>query len=317
MPELVNTFSWSLSAADDFSECRRRRYWAKYAMWGGWKEQASPLQKTAYRLSKMDNRYALIGRAVELAVVWALRELQAGRAVAVEDAYVKAARPYLNQCWSDSKKQLWRAQPKRHCCLHEHYYPQFHTRTEPEMTKQMIDQVKVCVGHFLDTVWPRLSAVRREDEVAIATPETGGDPESFPFDNVKIYAIPDYAYRRDGQLHIHDWKSGNPKPEHKLQMGIYGLWAHVRHGLPIGQIHVHLEYLLPSRVESATLTDADVTHIQQVIRESVGEMTEYLDGGDLRRNQPLPQDQWELAADTDLCRHCNFYELCKPELDAG
>ena len=54
---------------------------------------------------------------------------------------------------------------------------------------------------------------------------------------------------------------------------------------------------------------------QAMIRASVGEMAEYLLEGDLRRNEPLPKEDWEMCADLDTCRKCNFYELCKPELE--
>ena len=66
MAELENTFSWSYSAASDFEVCRRRRYWSKYGKWGGWSPQASPEQRKAYQLDKMDNLYSLLGQAVDL-----------------------------------------------------------------------------------------------------------------------------------------------------------------------------------------------------------------------------------------------------------
>ena len=49
MAELKNTFSWSYSASEDFDACRRKRYWSKYGMWGGWDRNASNEQKAAYR----------------------------------------------------------------------------------------------------------------------------------------------------------------------------------------------------------------------------------------------------------------------------
>ncbi|MBU4200783.1 MAG: PD-(D/E)XK nuclease family protein [Verrucomicrobia bacterium] len=315
MAELVNIFSWSISAREDFSECRRRRYWAKYAMWNGWKEQASELQRTAYRLSKMDNRFTLMGNAVERAVMWALRQRQADRTVTADQAYEAVVKPYLNQCWNESRKKLWQANPKRHCCLHEHYYAAFHREPAEAMTGQMISQVKLCIGHFLEKVLPALGAIRPEQELAIATTGTG-DPESFRLEDVKVYAIPDYAYRADNRLHIHDWKSGNPKPVHRDQMAVYGLWANLKHHIPADQIRVHLEYLASGTTLSNGLTDADLNYARCLVTESVAEMAEYLEGGDIRKNTPLPRDDWELSADMHLCERCNFYELCQPELQA-
>ena len=98
MADLINTFSWSISARADFEECPRRRYLAKYAMWGGWKADAPDLARAAYRLGKMENRFTLQGNAVERAVMWAFRQAQAGQSVTVAQAYETAVKPYLNQC---------------------------------------------------------------------------------------------------------------------------------------------------------------------------------------------------------------------------
>lgn len=313
MAELINTFSWSISARDDFETCPRRRYWAKYAMWGGWKANAPPLARAAYRLSKMENRFTLQGNAVERALRWMLRQAQMGQSVTASQAYEAAAKPFLNQCWQESKKKLYQANPKRHCCLHEHYYPAHHQTPEAEMPARMTAQIRLCLENFLSGSLSSLSKVRPEQELPIAQVEAG-DPESFPFEDVKVYAIPDYVYRQEDFLHIHDWKAGSAKPAHRDQMNIYGLWANTKHAQAPVRIQVHLEYLAQGQTESATLSATDLEQAKALIRESVVAMAEYLVGGDPHRNQPLPKEDWELSADLDTCRHCNFYELCKDEL---
>ncbi|MFH1969040.1 MAG: PD-(D/E)XK nuclease family protein [Verrucomicrobiota bacterium] len=314
MADLINTFSWSISARADFEECPRRRYLAKYAMWGGWKANAPDLARAAYRLGKMENRFTLQGNAVERAVMWAFRQAQAGKPVTADQAYETVVKPYLNQCWSESKKKLWQANPKKHCCLHEHYYPAHHRTPEADMTARMIEQIKRCLANCMEQVLPRLGSVRPEQEIAIAHTD-GGDPESFLFESIKVYAIPDYAYRQEDLLHIHDWKAGSEKPAHRDQMTIYGLWAHIKHALPPERIQVHLEYLSKGATQSMALSGHDLENARGLIRESVAAMAEYLVAGDIRRNQPLPQEDWELSADLDTCRQCRFYELCKSELE--
>ncbi len=316
MAELINTFSWSISARADFEECPRRRYLAKYAMWGGWKAEAPDLARAAYRLGKMENRFTLQGNAVERAAMWAFRQVQAGQAVTAAQAYETVAKPYLNQCWTDSKKKLWQTNPKKYCCLHEHYYPAHHHTPEAEMTARMIEQIMRCLTNFLEQVLPRLGKVRPEQEVQIAHAD-GGDPESFPFEAIKVYAIPDYAYREGDILHIHDWKAGSEKTAHRDQMIVYGLWANTKYNHTPEQIQVHLEYLAKGATQSMTLTGNDLEGARGLIRESVAAMAEYLVAGDIRKNQPLPQEDWEQSADLDTCRQCRFYELCKSELELG
>lgn len=313
MAELANIFSWSISARDDFAECRRRRYWAKYAMWNGWKEEAPAIQRTAYRLSKMENRFTLQGNAVERAVMWCLRRRQAGGEATADEAYAATAKPYLNRCWSESRQKLWQSNPKKYCCLHEHYYPGFYREPAEAMTARMIGHVRQCIGSFLEKVLPGLSAVRPEQELPVGTMETG-DPESFRLDDIKVYAIPDYVYRVDNRLHIHDWKAGQPRPAHQDQMAIYGLWANLKHRLPADQIRLHLEYLATGQTVSRDLKAEHLDDARRLVAESVAEMAEYLLGGDIRRNAPLPKEDWEMSADIGVCERCNFHELCRDEL---
>jgi len=316
MGQLINTFSWSVSAANDFEECRRRRYWSKYAAWEGWDARAPSIRKAAYRLNKMDSRHTLQGKAVEAAVMWTLREKQAGRDVSVEAAYERAARPLLNRCWKESREKQWESDPKRCCNLHEHYYPELHATPDKEWTGEVIRRTKQCIRNFIERVLPRLASVRPEQEVPVGQPDGASDPESFEFEGVKVYALPDYVYRVDGQWHIHDWKSGKPKPEHEWQVSIYGLWANQKHGVSPERIYVYVEYLYDGAVAVAQLGEERLAAVQERIRHSVADMREYLVDGDVARNEPLAKEDWELAAERSACRRCKFFELCRPELEA-
>ena len=313
MGELKNTFSWSFSASKDFETCPRRRYLAKYRMWNGWNAQAEAESQAAYRLTKMDSRHTVKGVAVEDAVMWVLQRHQAGQTVTMDEAYETIARPLLNGAWQDSKHQRWKQNAKKFTCLHEHYYPQFLPESQAEWPKRVAMDVKTCISNFITAVLPRIKDVRPDQEIPIRTVKMG-DPESFEFDGVKVYAIPDYVYRDGDTLHIIDWKSGRPMESHASQIAVYGLWAGVQHGIPPRQIETHLEYLMSGQTASARLGDEDVAEISQLIRSSVADMTEYLENADRERNVPVSKDEWDMAADMSVCSRCNFYELCEPEL---
>ena len=313
MARLQNRFTWSFSAAADFEECRRKRFWNKYAKWGGWERNATELQRTAYHLDKMDNRFTLQGDAVERTILWVLRQSQQGNAVTAEQAYEEVARPHLNNAWRESKAGLWRRDAKKHCCLHEHYYPDLHPGDDTSWTEGVIATIKQCTANFIEHTLPRLAGVTPAMEIPIANSETGGDPESFELEGIKIYAIPDYAYRRDGRLVIHDWKSGKPRPTHQGQMALYGLWAQVKHGASPDDIDVTLEYLADGSHHTETLNTERLEEVMMAIGESVADMTMYLIGEDREQNRPVPQEEWDLAPDRSPCRHCNFHQLCAPE----
>lgn len=314
MGELKNTFSWSFSAAEDFEQCRRRRYWSKYGMWGGWARNASPEQKTAYRLNKMDNRWGLMGQAAENAIMWVLKQHQQGDVVDADAAWKTIARPFLSKKWKESIEGHWRSSPKQFCCLREHYYKTL--EDENEAKRQVAAQVQNCIVNFIDKVLLRIEKIKPGQEFRIATPEQGGDVENFIYEGVKIYSIPDYAYRIGEQVHIHDWKAGKIKTEqHRLQLSLYALWAIVKHGAKLENIFLYVEYLNEGQVLPFQLTEADMEETTARMSDSVGEMTEYLVDHDRGKNEPLPKAEWELTLDPVNCHQCNFYELCKPELD--
>jgi CRISPR/Cas system-associated exonuclease Cas4 (RecB family) len=313
MGQLKNTFSWSFSASEDFEACRRRRYWSKYGMWGGWGRNATAEQKIAYRLCKMDNRWGLMGQAAENAIMWVLRQHQQGNSVDADTAWKSIARPFLGRKWKESLEGNWRNSPKRFCCLRGHYYKTL--ENDNEAKRQIAAQVQHCIENFIEKVLPRISTIQPQQEFNIATPELGGDVEHFFYEGVKVYSIPDYAYKIGDEVHIHDWKAGKIKAEqHRQQLSLYALWAMVKHGATLDKIFLYVEYLNEGQVLPFQISAEEMQTTQTLMSDSVGEMTEYLVDHDREKNEPIPKEEWELTTDPKNCSLCNFYELCKPEL---
>lgn len=312
MAKIINVFSWSHSAAGDFENCRRKRYWSKYGAWGGWEADATQECKTAYRLNKMTNRFCLYGVAAEDAVMWMLRAHQQGRSVSVDEAFDAVARPQLRKAWDESTGKVWQRYAKA-ACLHEHYYPQFCELGEREIMRQIAEVVKSCLKNFQEIVLPRLATVTPDMEIAVGVVGKG-DPEHFMFEGIKIYAIPDYVYVEDGIWHIIDWKSGAPKAEHLEQLALYALWAQIKHGISPEQIQLRLEYLQHGTHEAFTVSSSELDLVRARILESVQDMTQYLEDGDLSKNLALPKMEWDMCYEPGICRQCNFYELCRREL---
>ena len=132
----------------------------------------------------------------------------------------------------------------------------------------------------------------------------------------KIYSISDYAYKIGDEVHIHDWKTGKIKAEqHRTQLSLYALWAMVKHGAKLDKIFLYVEYLNEGQVLPFQLTEDEMDTAKALMSDSGGEMTEYLVDHDCATNEPLPREEWELTTDSANCGQCNFYELCRPELD--
>jgi CRISPR/Cas system-associated exonuclease Cas4 (RecB family) len=312
MGELKNTFSWSFSAAADFDECRRRRYWSKYGMWGGWNKNAGPEKKKAYQLNKMTNRWGLMGVATENTIMRVLRQHQAGNPITADEAYEQVARPLLRRCWGESKRGDWKTNPKRFCCLHGHYYGTI--EDEKTAGAQITEQVKNCTRNFIEKVLPRIGNITREQELPVRTPDMGGDPENITWNGLKMYVIPDYAYRIGSAFHIHDWKAGKVKESHREQLGLYAIWAREKFRARPEDIFLYVEYLNHGQVAPFQMVAEDFEALEMRIEESVAEMSEYLVDFDREKNEPLPKEEWELAADPASCKNCSFYELCEQEL---
>ena len=85
--------------------------------------------------------------------------------------------------------------------------------------------------------------------------------------------------------------------------------------MPRADLHAGDPAALGDGITYRQLTRADLDETIQSIGESVGEMTEYLQGFDRDRNVPVSKEEWDLALDPKSCVRCPFYELCAPELN--
>jgi len=289
------------------------RFWEKYAKWNGWKSNATPLQKTAYRLSKMSNRFSIQGEVVETTCMWMLKQKQEGIDRSADEAYEKMAKGLLRKHWDESKNELWKVNFKK-SCLHEHYYPQFHEQSERDLIFSLADTVKLCLQNFETLFLSRFAKIDPDDEVPV-TVVGQGDPEHFHFEGTKIYAIPDYVHREGDIWHIHDWKSGKIREDHHKQLGVYALWANLKHQIPVENIQIHIEYLQFGETISATVSEEDLEATRNEIRSAVLDMSEYLVDADKAKNKPLPQDEWEMTLERYSCARCKFHELCEPEFE--
>lgn len=311
MGELKHIFSWSFSSAESFDQCRRKYFWKKYGGWNGWKSSSSEETKKAYLLGKMQNKWSLIGTAAEDAVMWMLREHQAGNKVTCDQAW-DFVRPDLTKKWNESSNKEWLQNPKKFF-LREHYYEK--KVDDNKIKKEIAAAIKNCIKIFKETVLPRLSKLDLSQEISVASKD--GDVEHFFYEGVKIYAIPDYAYKIGNQIHIHDWKSGKMKvDQHKLQLSIYTLWAIIKYDAEIENIFLYIEYLKEGKVFPFQIDKVDLEITKNIIEESIGEMSEYLVDFDRDENIPIPKEEWELTSDKNNCRFCSFYELCEKELSA-
>jgi CRISPR/Cas system-associated exonuclease Cas4 (RecB family) len=311
MAELKNTFCWSYSQAKDFAVCKRRHYLNRYGFWKGWDAMASADARAIYRLKQMRNKWALIGEAVDKAILDVLSRMVVGAAISEAQALERAHKE-LRNAWKQHQSGKWRDDPKHHVCIRELYYNEI--TAAPGIDRDLwVDRIKgrteTCVKNFFAHVLPRVRGLAAAQVLPIARAQQG-DPEHFHLGRVKIYAIPDYAYRKDDRIVIHDWKTGMRRDEHERQLCIYGLWAQTKHAVTPAAIQLLVEYLESGELQPVAFDVGKAGAVCDFIMESVNAMRKFLLDGDLEKNEPLPLEEFPKTDDLNRCRNCNFREAC-------
>ncbi len=317
MPELKNTFCWSFSQSKDFAECKRRHYWNRYGFWGGWESTAPAEARTAYRLKQIQNKWSLVGDAVDETIQEVLQRAMVKAQVSY-DAALERAMQTLRNAWRDHFSERWRSDPKRCTCIRELYYNEI--PGEPCPTRDAwVDQIKgrteTCLRNFFLHVLPRLQELSINQLLPVARPAQG-DPEHFHVSQIKVYAIPDYAYRVQDVISIHDWKTGIRRDEHQRQLAVYGLWAQRKHEATVENVRLYAEYLESGECQAVPFDLTIAGAVFDTIMKSVNEMRQYLVEGDLERNEAQPRDAFPKTDDLSRCRLCNYRELCNRQFAA-
>jgi len=280
-------------------------------MWGGWNPGAPEDAKTAYRLKQMQNKWSLIGDAVEEAVLDALERRRVGAEFSV-DASLDLAMKKLRTAWTNHCSEAWKAKPKKCTCISEIYYGEISISASDdrdEWGKLVKQRTEICLKNFYQHVLPRLPEVTFEDIVMFARPEQG-DPEHFHVGNIKVYTIPDWVYRRGAEFIIHDWKTGARREKHKEQLQFYGLWAQKKHNVSLDNIQLFVEYLESGEYSEIEYSSEIANRLCDKINLSVREMKKFLKDGDIEKNEPLGIDEFPKTQDYSRCKNCNYRELC-------
>lgn len=311
MAELKNNFCWSFSQSKDCNDCLRRHYWNRYGFWGGWDSSAPETARTAYRLKQMSNKWSLIGDAVDRTIGETVHRLAVGAEVSYDQALQKAT-TLLRDAWKQHCTGKWRANPKRCVCIREVYYDEI--SSEPSIgrdawAESVKDRTESCLKNFFSRVLPRLEGITAANIVPVAHVDQG-DPEHFYLGQVKVYAIPDYAYARADKVIILDWKTGRVRKEHEQQIRVYGLWAQMKHQAPADSIELSLEYLESGESVAVSYTPELASDVCDTIMESVNRMRENIVDGDIQRNEPNDIETFVKTDNLNACRICNYLELC-------
>lgn len=303
MPALENIFSWSKSRAEEFEECKRKYYYARYLSWGGWEEHAPKPVRLAYILKNLKNRWAWKGETVHHVVESVLKGLRSGRPMPQEEALALLTKT-MRENYLASKAKKYLKDPKRSPGLFEHEYDKPVTDA---VWKGVHDEAAACLKNlFASPLYKELEAEDKSGWLVIE------DLEEFDFNGAKIFVKLDFARRRDGVIEIIDWKTGKEKEEGAaVQIGAYAIYAMQKWNVPLSKIRAYLVYLtnpVPA-LQEQPLSEPMLEKARAFIAASIGDMRAML--VDVEKNVPKPREAFPFTENVRLCSNCSFYKLCE------
>lgn len=289
-----------------FRECPRRYYYQYYASHNGWRDQAPALARATYRLKQLKSLPMLAGEALHEVFAQALVAVRGGGRAPDREALYAQVREPLNKAFAESKNRAaFERAPRQSTMLREFYYG---TGPSDAAVESMRERLWRAIDGFLASKSFREAASAPFQEI-----KDVDHKGHFDLDGTRIYAAPDLDYRLgDGRWVIVDWKTGAVDEEQKTQVAVYGLYLRYRHGVR-DPIVAHLEYVAEGTRTDVAIDEGALEAALREIRDSVAAMRGYL--ADEAENRPREREAFPLAADRRICPRCNFYEVCKPDLE--
>jgi len=298
LAELENTFSWSNSRSRTFEECPRRYWFQYYGSWGGWSRDAPAEARELYLLKNISNLHLVAGDCVHRAIEKVLSAWQRG-APSDPEAIVAWCKQEMQRALDESRRELWRESPKRFTRLFEHHYGPAPIRSDLERIAQKVGS---SIRNFFSS--PAFALIRESDAKRWLPIET---LDSFLFEGTKVFAVPDFACRIDGDLILFDWKSGRKDSRNKDQVALYALFAAAKWGADPAKVKGAPVYLLSGGAfEPVQVTAEDTARMGGLMRVSIAEMRRRLE--DAERNVAR-REAFETRPGR-VCSRCPFRGVC-------
>lgn len=318
--QLTNDLTWSVSRARLFRSCQRAYYYQYYGAWGGWDANAPERARHLYALKQMTSFPLWAGSIVHEVVRDALMHCRSTHFMPTTGELQENARRRLNQGWLQSRKQLWKSDPKRNTNLFEHYYAEEGSQVPQEEINALKTKVFDALEGFrnceLADLLPGLEEWRWGDVdlltsfVAGELPASGNAPK-LP---IKVWCALDFSYLgHDEKLHIIDWKTGGEhREELRIQLACYALYAMKTKGTPLEKISLEGVFLNDGgRTSTYEISTDTIMAAQEQMLFSAGAMRAKL-------RDPLQniadEEDFPCNGCGENCGRCPFQEVCPAAL---
>lgn len=297
---LKNEIGWSVSRVNLLKECKRKYYYTYYGAWGGWESNASPDQKELYLLKNLTDLHNLLGDKVHKTIVNVLNQLHHNDHVSVQSAtefFLKS----FNKSIELSEKFLYRNYPKMGGLIqHEYSLP-----LEEEKIEEVRKQGKTCVENFM--ISDMLKEIKESDRSGWIFCK---DFNSYELNGMKVWAVFDFAYIKDGNLHIIDFKSGKGRESEKNDQSLsYALYFLRNRGIELEKIKFIFHHLYSDKADPIKFSAEDIKHIEEKIAKDYDTMKSLLKD---QANNVAEVSSFPKTENIQLCNFCKFRRYCNP-----
>jgi len=299
MKEFKNDFSWSISRDDTFRKCRRMYYFQYYGSWGGWDLASDKRTRAIYILKHLQNKQMWAGSKVHECIKNALSKIKAGIGKIDTEQKIETTLDLMRKEFLSSKYKKYLKDPKT-CALFEHEYG---FEVSKEEWQSNADNVVECLKQFFNSdVYKEVSQLSDNQWLEL---------EKFPFfyiKDLKIYAALDFAFRKNDEIFIYDWKTGREDPDKdKFQLACYGLFATDRWKIKGDKVKLVDFYLSSGNQNELSLENFKTDEIHDQIMNSINEMLDLLDSP---QENIAAEDRFHFTENQQICNYCNFKKIC-------
>ena len=269
MTTFKNEFSWSVSRDAIFRKCHRMYYFQYYGSWEGWEIDADDRTRMIYILKQLQNRQMWAGKKVHECIENVIMEIQEGINKIDVLQKMENTLDLMRKEFLSSKNKKYLTDPKT-CALFEHEYDLAVPETE---WKSNADNVVECLKLFFD------SEVYKE--ILKLTENQWLEMEQFSYfylNDIKIYAVLDFAFRRNDKIIIYDWKTGKEDTEKdRFQLACYGLFAIQKWDIKSENVILTDYFLSNGKQNEYNFKNFELDQLQDKIKNSIVEMKDKLD----------------------------------------
>jgi CRISPR/Cas system-associated exonuclease Cas4 (RecB family) len=297
--EFKNEFSWSVTRDDTFRKCQRMYFFQHYGSWGWWEHNADDRTRMIYTLKQLQSRQIWAGNNVHACIDNTIKEIKE-RVQKIDTArQIDSTLALMREEFVSSKNKIYLSNPKS-CALFEHEYGLDVSNAE---WKSNADKVVECLKQFFSSdIYQEILQLSENQWLEL---------EQFPYfylNDVNIYTVLDFAFHRNDEIIIYDWKTGRENPEKdKFQLACYGLFAIQKWNTKGENINLVDFYLSSGNQNEFNFEDFEVAKIQDQIMNSTDEMIDMLDDPILNIAR---EDLFPLTDNVQTCNYCSYSKIC-------